>query len=1183
MSTRTSREELLFAEALARPEHERSAFLDGACHGDAALRTRILALIVAHVGTQSLLVSPMQPVIDVDAEKPGDHIGLPAVGSAKVGRYKLLQKIGEGGCGVVWMAEQEEPVRRRVALKVIKLGMDTKAVVARFEAERQALAMMDHPNIAKVHDAGATETGRPFFVMELVRGIPITKYCDENQLTPTARLELFIKVCQAIQHAHQKGIIHRDIKPSNILVTVNDGAPTPKVIDFGIAKATQGKLTDATIFTAFEQFIGTPVYMSPEQAEMSSLDIDTRSDIYSLGVLLYELLTGRPPFDPKKFAEAGVEGIRQQIREVEPPRPSARLSTLDADERTTIAKLRNTAAAQLSLILRGDLDWIVMRCIEKDRTRRYDTANGLAADIQRYLRNEPVVARPPGTAYLLQKLIRRHRVGFAAAAVIFGVVSIGAVVSSWLAIRATLAEREQTRLREDADKLRTAAETARVTESKLRTEAQAQEMAARAQEMAARRRAYGSDMNALQAALANDNLGRARELLYRHRPTDGQADLRGWEWRYLWQLCQTDAHSVLKEPDGNPIRSISLSSGGKWAAVASGGRATVFDLANRDEIRVPAGVGFVRRLAFSPTAPMLAIGVAPPAVGATPSSVRVLLWDLNSRQVVRELDAGQGTCNGIFHSGDGQTLIVSAGLESAAEVSVWRVAEGTKVASWVRGHTHTYTGRSWLAVNGRGSLAAVVTDATKLSVIDLKTGEELWNAPAAEDSITCMSFSPDDRLLATGAGYVDATIRLWDVSTGRLVGRLEGQRGWTSGLIFFADGKRLLSGSADQTLRLWDIETRTVTRTFRGHKTEVHAIRLLPDQRTVISGCKDGSVFVWDLEAERGAAASGSVPTRWGNWVFVDDGAVIVHVNHDGEVTRWSGRVFQDKRVLLEIGPLSPINRAAIRPEEAVMDTTHPLIAAVTESGKIQVWDWDRRVLVREWEAAVGNVPVTPRHFAAKGTTLIVTSPAPTGNDIAYREWDIETGREGRVITYPNPAVSFPTYIYSRDDRETIVVSFADGQGERRDLISGAAMPLKLGIPTAQIEAYSPDGKFIAVTCDLGYARILAAATLREVATLRGFRLGVHSAEFSPDMERVTVGSTASEAMTIWDAHNFERVLTLEAPALLTPIRFSPDGNLVVGGSGDSANAGTLHFWRAPSFEQIEAVEKAQAGHVRKP
>ncbi|HEX4119116.1 MAG TPA: serine/threonine-protein kinase [Verrucomicrobiae bacterium] len=297
-----------------------------------------------------------------------------------VGRYKILEKVGECGCGVVYVAEQTEPVRRRVALKVIKLGMDTKAVVARFEAERQALAMMDHPNIAKVLDAGATEQGRPFFVMELVRGIRITDYCDENVLTTDERLDLFIKVCQAIQHAHQKGIIHRDIKPSNILVTLHDGTPVPKVIDFGIAKAAEGRLTEQTVYTQLHQFIGTPAYMSPEQAEMSGLDIDTRSDIYSLGVLLYELLTGRTPFDAEELVAQGLDAMRKAIREREPTRPSTKVAALPDAERTTTAKRRSVDAPKLLHQLKGDLDWIVMKCLEKNRTRRYDTANGLAFD-----------------------------------------------------------------------------------------------------------------------------------------------------------------------------------------------------------------------------------------------------------------------------------------------------------------------------------------------------------------------------------------------------------------------------------------------------------------------------------------------------------------------------------------------------------------------------------------------------------------------------------------------------------------------------------------------------------------------------------------------------------------------------------------------------------------------------------
>src|SRR5262245_42276989 len=313
------------------------------------------------------------------------------------------------------MAEQREPIKRRVALNNIKLGMDSRQIVTRFEAERQALAMMDHANIAKIFDAGVTDNGRPYFVMELVRGTKITEYCDQNQLPTRERLNLFILVCQAIQHAHQKGIIHRDIKPSNILVTLHDGVPVPKVIDFGIAKATQQELTDKTVFTQFQQFIGTPAYISPEQAEMSGLDIDKRADIYSLGVLLYELLVGQTPFDAKEMMQGGLDALRRIIREKEPLRPSTRLNTLSGDAKTTAGKRRQTDVGKLVHQLQGDLDWIVMKCLEKDRTRRYETANGLASDIQRHLSNEAVLARPPSAAYRFQKTLRRHKVGFAAA------------------------------------------------------------------------------------------------------------------------------------------------------------------------------------------------------------------------------------------------------------------------------------------------------------------------------------------------------------------------------------------------------------------------------------------------------------------------------------------------------------------------------------------------------------------------------------------------------------------------------------------------------------------------------------------------------------------------------------------------------------------------------------------------
>src|SRR5687767_2518694 len=361
MDQTEQREEAVFEAALQLAAAERPAYLDQACAGDADLRRRVEMLLGAFERAGGFMndpavSTPARSVTLPPTEKPGD----------KIGRYKLLEQIGEGGCGVVYMAEQEEPVRRRVALKVIKLGMDTKNVIARFEAERQTLALMEHPNIAKVFDAGATETGRPYFVMELVRGVRITEYCDQNNLTTEGRLKLFMQVCQAIQHAHQKGVIHRDIKPSNILVTLHDSVPVPKVIDFGIAKATEQRLTEKTLFTEFQSFIGTPAYMSPEQAEMSGLDIDTRSDIYALGVLLYEVLTGTTPFDPQELMKLGLEGVRRRIRDEEPARPSTRVATMVDAQRTATAIHRQTEAPRLIHSLRGDLDWIVMKCLEKD-------------------------------------------------------------------------------------------------------------------------------------------------------------------------------------------------------------------------------------------------------------------------------------------------------------------------------------------------------------------------------------------------------------------------------------------------------------------------------------------------------------------------------------------------------------------------------------------------------------------------------------------------------------------------------------------------------------------------------------------------------------------------------------------------------------------------------------------------
>ncbi|HWB03677.1 MAG TPA: serine/threonine-protein kinase [Verrucomicrobiales bacterium] len=440
------REEALYEQAMQRASsEERDAFLIDACGDDDALLQKMRELLAAGaVAAEQQFLST-----GLSSDEPGRTVtGGPAREAerpgAVIGRYKLLQSIGEGGFGSVWMAEQSEPIKRRVALKIIRPGMDTREVIARFEAERQALAMMDHPNIAKVFDAGATEGGRPFFVMELVKGMPVTAFCDEAKLSTRERLELFADVCSAINHAHQKGIIHRDIKPSNVLVTLHADKAVAKVIDFGIARATQQTLTDKTLFTRHGEFIGTPAYMSPEQMAFSGIDVDTRSDIYSLGVLLYELLTGKPPFDAKTLVSAGYEEMRRIIREDDPPRPSTRISTATGVERISLAAARQTDPAKLCRTVRGDLDWIVMKALEKDRTRRYETASAFAADIQRFLHDEAVLASPPSAGYRFRKFARRHKTALGVATVIAVVLVAATGVSVWQAKLAVEARNEAT-------------------------------------------------------------------------------------------------------------------------------------------------------------------------------------------------------------------------------------------------------------------------------------------------------------------------------------------------------------------------------------------------------------------------------------------------------------------------------------------------------------------------------------------------------------------------------------------------------------------------------------------------------------------------------------------------------------------------------------------------------------------
>jgi serine/threonine protein kinase len=477
MTEQSPAEAIFFAALEKRTAEERMTYLDAACGDDSNLRQRVERLLAAHPQVGNFLEpstaaqigaagDPGIPPRDNSPEwsstsetmshpGPGDGIG-----SVIAGKYKLLETLGQGGMGAVFMAQQTEPVKRLVALKLIKPGMDSRQILTRFAAERQALALMDHPNIAKVLDAGATDSGRPYFVMELVKGVPITRFCDERQLSPRERLELFIPVCHAIQHAHQKGVIHRDIKPTNVLVALYDDRPVPKVIDFGVAKAAGSRLTDASLVTGFGAIVGTPEYMSPEQAQLNQLDIDTRSDVYALGVVLYELLTGTTPIDRKRLGQGALLELLRVIREEEPPRPSARLSS--SETLASIAATRRTEPATLTKLVRGELDWIVMKCLEKERSRRYETANALARDLERYLHDDVVEARPPSASYRLRKFVRKHRVAISTVSAFVGLSIAAAGISAVLAIKSRRAEMEATRNAHEASdnlKLANAAQT----------------------------------------------------------------------------------------------------------------------------------------------------------------------------------------------------------------------------------------------------------------------------------------------------------------------------------------------------------------------------------------------------------------------------------------------------------------------------------------------------------------------------------------------------------------------------------------------------------------------------------------------------------------------------------------------------------------------------------------------------
>jgi WD40 repeat protein len=1206
MASSESREDWIVREARKRLLAERAVFLDGACAGDNVLRQRIQTLLgTEEPGNTASTVSEAQgSTVKVSVPDGSDE----AVGQT-LGRYKLLEKIGEGGFGAVYVAEQREPVKRRVALKIIKLGMDTRQVVARFEAERQALALMDHPNIAKVLDGGATESGRPYFVMELVRGVRITDYCDQERLSTKDRLELFIKVCQAIQHAHQKGIIHRDIKPSNILVTLHDGTPTPKVIDFGIAKATQQELTEKTIYTQLQQFIGTPAYMSPEQAEMSGLDIDTRSDIYSLGVLLYELLTGCTPFDTEELIRSGLDEMRKIIREREPVRPSTRVTQQQGRARSQIANRKSQ--------IPSDLDWIVMKCLEKDRTRRYETANGLAADLKRHLANEPVTARQPSRAYRFQKAFRRNRLAFSAAGAVIAALVAGIGVSTWELIRATRAEREQNQLRQIAVKALSGEKEQHAQAENERERADAQAHKAIESQEQSRRLLYASDMNLAQQALRLNNVGKARRLLDRHRPKPGELDLRGWEWRYLWQLTRASALATLTN---RSVRGFSVSFSADGTRLAVGwfdGHVDLWDVRARrliqaltdQEYRYPG------RVAFSHIGLRLA---------ATSEPKTVALYDLGSgRKSVLWKAQGDGLweVRDLSFSADDSKVIIYAGVIPSGrsyatrdpardEISIVDVASAEVEFRYpALTAVDNHFGAAQLSPDNR-KLYAARSDyydySYSIECVDLVTRQPLWRTELQRgQGLTSLAISPDGQVLASASGYEDPAIRLWDTATGKLLFRLDGHSAWVCKLAFSKDGRHLISAAADQSIRIWDTSNWTESRVLRGHTDEVHAVAISDTAQLIASASKDGDLMLWDSEGK--AANDGYQSFAVGlsrNQVITLDGSRVLLAPDKGPpeivdlkktdsphvprveigfrtnllgyfetniICHWDGtnqilvsELRGDQLVTLGAVALNSGNRpraCGYHPQRQLVawtedaDPTVVHLVGLTSLGK--------RVELKSDLAGLDFL-----YFNADATHLI-------GSDmkaVALRVWNIESGQ---IVTSINERVA--DLVFADGGRVLVVCVDQERDHEIRfyNLEHPERPPRRIpGKHFGSAVALSCKGLAAASTGG-GEVRLFDPVKGELSETVHGHLNAIFGLAFSPDGRRLVSSSGGREAVKLWDVETRQELLTLSGVgSTLGVARWTLDGDVILAGSPWQA-------WSAPSWEEIAAAEAKEKTEIQ--
>jgi serine/threonine protein kinase/WD40 repeat protein len=1098
MSEVFERELAVFSAVRRLPPVERAPYLDQTCAGEAALRQRVEELLRAGEDAEGFLQKPapgaQRPEGASAASTPRLNEGPPGEKAGdRIGHYKLLQQIGEGGCGLVYMAEQEEPVRRRVALKVIKLGMDTKSVIARFEAERQALAMMDHANIAKVFEAGATETGRPYFVMELVKGIKITDYCDEHSLSTKERLELFIQVCHAVQHAHQKGIIHRDLKPSNILVASNDGVPVAKVIDFGIAKATQGRLTDHTLFTAFEQFIGTPAYMSPEQAELTMEDVDTRTDIYSLGVLFYELLIGRTPFDTQELLASGLDTMRRTIREREPQRPSTKLSTMLDEERTRTANRRRTDAPRLIHLLRGDLDWIVMKCLEKDRARRYETASGVANDVQRHLNCEPVVARPPSRLYEFQKTVRRHKLGFAAAAAVITVLSAGVVMSTWEAMRAARAQRAMTEKIFDSY----------LAQARARRHDEREGRRFESLEAVAKAAAIHSSLELRNEAIACLALTDVRFADARESP-----DLEGEYWGAGLKL------RAFRQFDGT-VRVHRVSDDREVAVLPAVGA------------EAPGPYG------FSADGRYLLIGSL-----SGPSTV----WDLNQQQPAQPSITGIAGSLCADFSKDGKKLVFIGQDGQLRQFGLDPIRSLSSLALDRRYRSLRLRPQGdWIAVCER--------DKANIEVLDLRDGAVLktFSHPSP---VSGYVWNGDGTLLAVGC--VNGNISIWNVMTEKEK-QVQGHQDNVWGLGFSHSGQFLASSGWDGYFRLQDLASGHTLLTAAGMS---HQVLFSEDDRKigyVRRGHKTGSMEVVASSIFRRLSCRASVLRGPLTADVSPDGRLVAAAFSDG-VRIWTDRQTREPFLLpagscfsaiftpdgtnlitcgqggLAFWPIhhtsgTTTDELHIGPRQMIRDGLEFNYAALSSDGR-----WVAAANFPAGAVSIYEVHAPANRFRLTNHPNIQSvSISPDGRWVAagnwkrsgVKVWEFESRRV--VCELPTPSSAWVTF---SPDNHWLAVG-----GESYDLWETRTWKRKFTIGRTRPEgsvalAFSPDARTLAIGIEPGVVRLIAPDTGELLADLEGPDGSViPHLRFSPDGSEL-FASEIDQQVQVWDLRKLRAELS---------------------------------------------------------